>query len=109
MPVWRKHRFDPEATQDVRAQLVEEGFERLAEILYEPLAKMETDHKELEARVRGLEQERAKWQTETGVTRIIGNIRNEKLVAGAAKHYWIILTAALGFGCLMLGRCSAGH
>lgn len=105
MSVWRKSRgFDPEATQDVRAQLIDEGFERLADILYEPLAKQESLIRELEARVRGLEQERAKYTTETGVTRIIENSRNSFLAKHGEKVLYILITALVG----LIGRCSAG-
>lgn len=105
MPVWRKRTaFDPDATQDIRAQLIDEGFDRLAEILYEPLAKMETDHKELEARVRGLEQERSKYVTETGVIRTIENSRNGFIAKHGEKILYVLLAALVG----LLGRCSAG-
>lgn len=104
MSTWRKRPFDPDATQDVRAQLVEEGFDRLAEILYDPLARTESDIKEMKARLTALEQERSRFMTETGVNKAIDISRNGFLAKHGEKLLYILLTAMVG----LIGRCSAG-
>lgn len=78
-------------TQKVRIALIDAGHTDLAiEQISEPIRELEESHALLIKRVVALEQEKMKWQTESGVFRAIKAAR-EKTTGNWAKKAWIIV------------------
>lgn len=94
--------FDPTITQKVKNALYDAGREDLVEALMESgLKELEEQVDLLKKRLVALEQEKVKWQTESGVYRIL-----DKKVTKAAFNWmrWAIrgTLSVIGLGILKL-------
>jgi hypothetical protein len=93
--------FDPSITQKVKNALYEAGREDLLEALRDSgMAELEEECAKLKSRVIALEQEKVKWQTDSGVHRIIDARMNQKTAKAAD---WAVKAALKGLGAAALG------
>jgi hypothetical protein len=82
---------DYSITQKIRTALIEDGHTDLAiEQITQPISELEAAHALLLNRVVALEQEKVKWQTESGVYRIL-----DKKVQKTAFNWMKIATRGL--------------
>lgn len=82
---------DFNVSQRIRVQLIEDGHTELAvESITEPIRDLEQNHGLLAERVKALELEKVKWQTESGVFRAID--KRMSLATGRwAIKGWVIV------------------
>ena len=89
---------DFSVSQRIRVALIEDGHTDLAvESITEPIRSLEEECGHLRMRVVALEQEKVKWQTESGVHRIINEVnlkRSGKRWDGGV-HWTLKLVGAL--------------
>lgn len=80
---------DFNVSQRIRVQLIEDGHTELAvESITQPIRDLEEDLGHLQQRVKALENERVKWQTDSQVLRTIESSK-EKTAGSWAIKAWI--------------------
>jgi hypothetical protein len=101
--------FDPTITQKIKNALYEAGREDLVNALMDSgLRELEENFDRLQKRVLGLEQERAKFQTESGVHRIIDENRLKQLGKSAVDwSRWLV--RAIGVALVGAAGAAVGH
>jgi hypothetical protein len=88
---------DFNVSQRIRVQLIEDGHTELAvESIIEPIRDLEEDVGLLAKRVVALEQEKVKWQTESGVFRAIDSRMTKTTGTWAKRILGVLTVAAVG-------------